>query len=332
MTQRHTAWILIAMAAALVAWLGPPPAHAAEPFAPIGAKATLSVEYRFQAQGRRQDKHDLHEWRVRRDVDVVAELEAKKPAPLPQLQPMDATQTARIEREGAQVRKAHAEMAPMMADAQAILAKCGDDEKCMEREAMKMGAAMSGTAKLENAKRVGNETAAVLQPGDDRYQRWQARSQKGRYAADELWHVVHADPICMSLPKARCTHDMTRKGSGELANPKAGIGMVEFDRQAGTISLVLPAPLEAIEVTETHTTDEPEGTHDTAVPKAPRRVPLAYRAAPEGQSGARPLTVPLKGGWRSQSGELTIPMAADPWHGAPGDGGKLMVKWSFVAR
>lgn len=34
------------------------------------------------------------------------------------------------------------QMAPMMANAEKILAKCGDDEACITREAQKMGAAM----------------------------------------------------------------------------------------------------------------------------------------------------------------------------------------------
>ena len=69
-------------------------------------------------------------------------------------------------------------MAPMMADVQAIVARCGDDEKCIERETMKLGASMSGTAQLNADLKMGKETAAVMRPGADRYQRWQARSQR----------------------------------------------------------------------------------------------------------------------------------------------------------
>ncbi len=38
-----------------------------------------------------------------------------------------------------------------MADAEKIMAKCGDDEDCITREAMKMGAALQGTPQMDAA-------------------------------------------------------------------------------------------------------------------------------------------------------------------------------------
>jgi len=319
----------IAAAAALTLGAAQVATHAAD-FAPVGAKARLSVEYRFESAGKKQDKYDLHEWRVRRQADVAAELVASKPAPLPAMQPLDAAQSGKIARQQAQAQKAATQMAPMMAGAEAIVAKCGEDEKCLEREAMKMGAAMSGTKQLDDTLKTGRETAAVMKPDADRYQRWQGRTQKASYAVDESWHVVHADPICMSLPKARCTHDMVRKGGGEMA-PTPTTAMVEVDTQRSTMVLQLPVPHGALAYEETHTTDEPEGTHSVATPKGAHKGQMPLRITSDNKSVAGVVTVPLKGGWRSQSGEQVVALGAGAWHGAPGEPGRLVVRWRFAA-
>jgi hypothetical protein len=307
------------------------PSDAADAFASVGAKATLSVEYRFEAAGKTQDKYDLREWRVQRGADVVAEMVAQRPAPLPVMQPLEVGQMAKIQQQQAQAQKAAAQMAPAMADVQAIMARCGDDEKCIERETMKLGSSMSGTARLDADLKMGKETAAVMQPGADRYQSWQGRTQKASYSLDESWHVVHADPICLTLPKARCTHDMTRKGGSEIA-PTPSVAQVEVDSRAGTMVLRLPVPLGVLAYVETHTTDEPQGTHDTATPKGPQNGQMPLRVTADGKPSPAPVTVALKGGWRSQAGEQTVAMGAGSWHGATGDGGTLRIRWRFVAQ
>ena len=142
--------------------------------------------------------------------------------------------------------------------------------------------------------------------------------------------MVHADPICLTLPKARCTHDMTRKGAGEIA-PTPSVAQVEVDVQAGTMILQLPVPHAALAYVETQTTDEPSGTHDTPTPKGPQAGQLLLRVTADGRPNPAPLTITLKGGWRSQSGEQVVPMGAGSWHGASREGGKLVVRWRFVA-
>jgi len=304
-------------------------------FAPVGAKATLTVEYRFESSGSVKGSPDrvyqVREWRVTRSAQVVAELDAKKPQSLSTMQAPEAAQMAKLQQQQAQAQKASKQMAPMMADAQAVVAKCGDDEKCIEREVMKMGAGLSGTKQLDDTLKAGRETAAVMQPGADRYQRWQGRTQKASYALDESWHVVHADPICMSLPKGRCTHDLTRKGGGEIA-PTASAAAVEVDVQ-GTAVLQLPVPHGVLACVETHSTDEPEGTHDHPTPKGPQSCQMPLRVTADGKSsGSGVLSVPLKNGWRSLSGEYVVSVGAGSWHGASGEPGKLVVSWRFAAQ
>jgi hypothetical protein len=307
------------------------PSAAVDAFAPVGAKATLSVEYRFEATGKKQDKVDLREWNVKRGADVVAELVAQKPQPLPVMQPLEAGQTAKLQQQQAQAQKAAKQMAPMMADVQALIARCGEDEKCIERETMKLGASISGTARLDTTLKTGKETAAVMQPGADRYQRWEGRTQRASYAIDESWHVVHADPICMTLPQARCTHDMTRRGGSDIA-PSASTAQVEVDMQAGTMILQWPVPHAPMGYVETQTTDEPQGTHDTPTPRGPQNGQMPLRVTADGKPNPALVTVALKGGWRSQTGEQTVAMGAGSWHGASGEGGTLRVRWRFVAQ
>lgn len=321
----HTLVWMLALPLAMLAW----PTAAAD-FAPKGAKAQLSVEYSFESVGRKADKYDSRDWRVRRLLKLSADLVAKAPASMSQGNAPDAKQMARIGQQQAQAQKMATQMAPMMAGVEQIMAKCGEDEACVEREAMKMGAGLSGTRQLAETQKLGRETAAVMQPGALRYQLWQATAQQGSYEIEESLHIVHADPICMSLPKARCTRDEKRQGSGPApaALPEAvkaglagGFSMAEIDTGASTITLRLPAALNLLPYTETITTDEPHGTHDVEPAKGPQKRLLDFREARE----IKPLTLALKGGWRSQSGEQVQTLKTER-----GEVGKLTVRWRFA--
>lgn len=322
---------LASAAAAALVTLG---AQAAD-FAPAGAKGTLTVEYRFESEGTVNGSPDrvyhLRQWRVLRSAEVVAELVATKPQGLSSMRPPEAAQSARLQQQQAQMQKAQQQMAPMMADAQAVVARCGNDEACIEREVMKMGAGLAGTKQLEQAQKTGRETAAVMQPDAPRYQRWQGATQTGRYQIDERWHVVHADPICMSLPAKRCVHDRMLQGRGDLPPTPSG-AQIEFDLQGNTVTLLLPVPVGTLAYEETHTTDEPAGTHSTPVPQGPQRGQTVLQVSADGKSVASLLTLPLQGGWRSQGGEQVVAMGAGDWHGASGEPGRLVVRWRFQAR
>ena len=91
----------------------------------------------------------------------------------------------------------------------------------------------------------------------------------------ERVRIVHADPICMSLPGARCHRSEERRGSGALVPAGsrpidlAGFAHAELDAQKNTLSLRLPIPLGMLPYTETIVTDEPKGTHDHEPPRGP---------------------------------------------------------------
>lgn len=292
-------------------------------FAPKGGRALLSVDFSYEAAGRKADKYDLREWKLLRTLHIDAQLSAAAPAPTPALQPLEAGQQARLQQQATQAGKFAEQAAPMMASAEAIVAKCGNDEKCMEREAMRMGQGMAGTPQLDATLKSGRQTAAALQPDAARYQAWQGQSQTGSYRIDEKLHIVHADPICMSLPRQRCTRDEVRQGSGPLAAIKGSAAMAEVDTGKSTLSLQLPMAAEALAYTETITTDEPEGTHSVPTPKGPQQRQRVFLQA-DGQPMAPVFIVPLTGGWRSQSGVQTRKFG-----GANEDGGTLTVRWRF---
>lgn len=178
------------------------------------------------------------------------------------------------------------------------------------------------------------EIQELAKPGAPRYQTWRPTAQTGSYLIDETAHISVTDPICTSLPRHRCTRDEVRKGSGEIPLPPdakknpgtaVGISAVEVDTVKNTLTVRLPVPLFLLPYTETITTDEPEGTHDTPTPKGPHQKLHHFRVnAAGGVTHDKPFTMALKGGWRSQSGEQVVALK-----GEFGDAGKLTVRWRF---
>ena len=313
--------------------------HGAEAFAAPGAKATLTVEYVFESAGKKRSEglYDPYEWRAKRSASLSADLAAQLALPTPTMQALDSAQTADLQNKQVKAQAMATTMAPMMADAEKVIAKCGDDDACITREAQKMGAAMAGTPQLATAQKVGKEAQEAFTPGAPRYQAWRSTLQKGSYTILETAHISVTDPICTSRPRHRCTRDEVRKGSGEIPlppqakkNPAAlsGFSGVEIDMVKNTLTVQLPVPLFPLPYIETITTDEPEGTHDTPTPRGPQQKSRSFGVnAKSGATNDKPFTVPLKGGWRSQSGEQVITQT-----GEFGEGGQLTVRWRFVVQ
>ena len=314
-------------------------AQAADTFAPAGAKATLSVEYVYESTGEKRSEgmYDPYAWRVERTANLVAELAAQVVTAMPTLQAIDAAQMAELEGKSKKAQAAATKMAPMMATAEAIMARCGDDEACISREAQKMGAAMQGTPQMDAAMSAKQDMQELSTPDAPRYQAWRATAQKGSYRIDESVHISVTDPICTSRPRHRCTRDEVRKGSGEIPLPPeakkdphaaAGFAAVEVDAGKHTLTVALPVPFFPLPYTETITSDEPAGTHDTPTPTGPQQKLLRFRVnAAGGVTHDKPFTVALDGGWRNQSGEQVMNLK-----GEFGDAGKLTVRWRFVAQ
>lgn len=329
--------IRIAHVLAIATCMVVPLARAADSFAPVGARAVLNVEYLYESVGKKQDKYDLHEWRVRRSATMVAELASRAPTPMPTLQALDAQQTAELNSKAARAQAAATKMAPMAASAEQIAARCGEDEACLMREAMKLGGAMSGSPQMAAAMSARADVEAISKQGALRYQVFQSTTHKGSYAIEESSHIVHADPICMGLPRQRCTRDEVRKGSGDIPlppeakkNPKlmAGAASFEVDLLKNTLTLGLPVPLMPLPYTAVITTDEPEGTHEVPTPRGPHQGLLFFRTSTEDSPGpGKSLTLPLKGGWRAQAGEQVVMLP-----GVAGEAGRLTVRWRLAVQ
>jgi hypothetical protein len=301
--------------------------HAADMFVPPGAKATISVEYVYESAGKKRIDADTHEWRVKRTASLTAELGAQLPTAMPTVQAIDASQMGALTGKADKAQAVTTKMAPMMADAQKIMAKCGEDEACITREAMKMGAAMQGTPQMATAMSARKDMQELSKQDAARYQAWRPTAERGTYLIEE---TVHNSLFDMACPRQHCTRDETRKGSGEIKLPPevkvrkgeaASIAAVEVDSGKNTLTLVLPAPLLPLPITETITTDEIKP--ETPTPKGPQPKLQSFRVNASG--GYKPFTVPLKGGWRSQSGEQVMDLK-----GNFGDEGKLTVRWRFV--
>ena len=317
---------------ALVALAATGAAHATD-FAPPGAKATLTVEYRYESSGKVPGnggaQFELREWFAKRAVDMSAELVAGKPLPMPSLQAPDAAATAKTQQQGAQLQKAQAQMAPMMAGAEAIVARCGNDEKCIEREVMKMGTGMAASPQLDATLKTGRDTVAAVQGSGDRYQVWRAAAQKGQYTIDGRAKRMYADPICMGLPQQRCLIDTVTRGAGDVPGVPGGRGgpaAAELDLQARTITLVLPVPMGPLPYSDTVTTNEP-ASYQVVAPGTHARQLRFVTTSDDRIAAAQALTVALKGSWRSQSGEQVLQVK-----GAGADGGRLSIRWRFAVQ
>jgi hypothetical protein len=309
-------------------------------FAPAGAKAVLTVDYLYASSGSQKSHgtYDPYEWRVKRNLSLEAQLAAQPPTAMPTLQPIDGQQAAKLQGQAAKMQGVNAQMAPMMADIQKVMAKCGENEACISREVQKMGDAMASDPKRVAAMNAaGKEVQGLAQPGSMRYQAWRPTAQKGTYAIDEVVHISSTDPICMSKPRHRCTREETRNGAGDVPTPAdartkgnagaaAGISALELDAEKGSLTIVLPVPLAMLPYTETITSDEPDGTYETPIPRGARKRESFFRvsASGTGYMNEKPLAVVLKGGWRDQAGEQVVKMPGDL-----GNGGTLTVRWRF---
>ena len=301
----------------------------AQTFSSAGAAGTLTVEYVFVSAGKKADINDSREWKVSRTVSLQAELAAEPPASAPTLGPMDPAimaDNAKLAQRGAAVAR---NMQPLMDDVQKILAKCGDNEACIERETVKLGMATKMTPQMEaNRKEVADISKAPV----NRFQRWRAQSLKGSYSIDESFKSVLADPICTHHPQLRCSRTETRKGAGAVPPPQiaakedpraaAGLSGIEVDTAKNTFTVLLPLPMTMLPVEETIATDQPEHKKENGK-RSKQLNPGLLGFKPITQ----PITVALKGSARNQSGTQVFDMT-DP----AGNAGKLTARWSFVAR
>ncbi len=292
---------------------------------PVKAAGTLDVTYEFTSTGKRGPSDDQvlvsKVWNVKRTVTMSVRLSSDKPSGFPQLTQLTGARADQEKGRQAKVIKAGNDMAPMMASAEAILKKCGEDEACLAAEAMKMGAAMNPN---DAAKAKKSVDAATAMP-DATFQAWRGTGSTTTFSVTESRTVRDKDPICMTLAGATCTTTTTASGSGPLVLPSggkdasaSGLPIAEVDLATSAITFVLPLPPAPLSVSQTTKTDRPEGEgRGSGTARVMRKI----------MPSVEPITVPCAAGCRSYSGTKSVAMIDD----LSGEAGTVVVTWTFKA-
>jgi hypothetical protein len=239
--RRHTIFCGLA-----VALLSAVPA-AADPFSPAKSKATLTVTYTLKGGG--TDRPDSHEreviWSVDNRYEVKATLIAEKPAGFGGLHKPDAAETASMQQRQSATEAGAQNMQGMMDMAQAAMAKCGEDEACLQAEVMKMSQQIDPNAPELQAAKKNIETASAM-PGN-RYQMFSTGPQSGSYKIAEKAHEAYFDAACSLTNQAPCAIETAVSGAGKLTDPQGNTSftlglMAEIDTQSGSLIFTMPAP------------------------------------------------------------------------------------------
>lgn len=226
-----------------IALLAAAPAYAQAPASAEKSSATLTVVYEFTSSGIDRPKSNEKNvtWTVKNKFETTSTLIAKKPSGFAAFHKPDAAaQKDEADRMTA-ANAAAKDMQPMMDQASKAMEKCGEDEQCMMREAMKMAGQMD-PAKAASAK--ANIGKASVIPAD-RYQTFEPGTMTGTFAIDEVAHEAYFDAACSFKNEATCAIDTTVKGSGKLADPNGkttmqSVVLGELDMQAGSLILTFP--------------------------------------------------------------------------------------------
>jgi len=209
------------------------------------AASTLVVVYEFTGSGveKPASKEKHVNWTIKDRYELKTNMAAKKPSGLPALHKLDAAGQAAANDRQANAESAAKDMAPMMAGAEKIMEKCGDDDQCIMRESMKLAQGID-PAKAASAR--AKVDKATVMPAD-RYQLFESTTAIGTYAIDERSYEAYFDAACSFKNEATCAINKTVKGSGVLTDGDGkptmkGVVIGELDMQAGSVMLTFPLP------------------------------------------------------------------------------------------
>lgn len=229
------------------------------------AASTLTVVYEFTGSGVEKPKsNEKHvNWDIKDRYELKTNMTAKKPSGFGSFHKLDAAGQVREADRQKNAELAAKDMAPMMAGAEQIMAKCGDDEQCLMRELMKLAQGMD-PAKAASAK--SKVAAASVMPAD-RYQLFELSTATGTYSIDERSYEAYFDAACSFKNEATCAINKTVKGSGALTDGDGkttmkGMVIGELDLQTGSLIMTFPLP-GAAKATKTITSaskDQKSGT------------------------------------------------------------------------
>jgi hypothetical protein len=306
-----------------------------------GHRATLSVDYSYESVGSSPGSIASAEWRVKRSLTTSVTLEAGAPMAMAQMQAPDAAQVAELEARAAAGQQVAAQLAPNMgniaafaAGAEALVAKCGDDEECFTREAQKFLQG-SNAAELGQAAGVAQQgLGSAFAPDAPRYQVWQQIAQlPGTYLIDEALSVRSRDPICIGQPRDTCTIDELRTGGG-VAPGGSGRGPAAFevDSQGKTLMMMLPLVTTGLKYKRTFTSTHPED--ESGESQAELGFPGALALPASHASQPTDVRIELQPLTMSFTGD-TLPTTGTRTFEATGDSGervKLTVAWRLAVQ
>ena len=279
-------------------------------------RGTLSVDYIYESAGQETDaqQNDKRDWRVSRKVSVVAQMMAEKHSPVAALLPATAAEKKDLADRQQRAVSGAQKASPMMSDIQKVMERCGDDEACMQREAMKLAGTMDPGA----MRSAGEDAAAAGRPMSNSYQMWKLVAYTGTYSADEVYNNALADPDCLSAPRSQCVSQQTRKGSGPVppADGKASplVAMMEVDGPGKRLHISLPLTAGKMPITRTVTGKVPDGKTGTF----PDQLTVPW-------TRIKAVAVSIPAGLNNASGTEKIKI-----DGQRGESGTLLINWRFV--
>jgi hypothetical protein len=231
----------------------------AAPGSPKDSEAKVTVVFEFKGGGEDlpQSKERHVTWSITERFETSATMKAAALSPMGGLHKADAKTTNDMAGRQAAAESAQKNMQPMMEQAQAAMAKCGDDEACMQREAMKMAQALKANPeqqKKNEAAKSAMEKATA--PMAQRYQNFLGGKQASTYKIDGKAKEAYFDAACGLKTEERCAYETVLKGEGaagdDKGNPIPSTAYAEIDYQTGSLMLMLPNP-GGVKVTRTVT-------------------------------------------------------------------------------
>ncbi len=215
---------------------------------PADAPATLVVTVELKSTGVQRPKSGEKNvtWTVAHTFTTTTKLKADKAQGSPQLHKPNPGQQAANERAAKAAEKAASDAEPLMAQAEKIFEKCGDDEACIERETLKLAGSLDKekTAAAGKSAAEAAEAADKAVPKGTRYQNFRRGAATGVYKIDEVAHEAYFDAACSTRNEASCSIDTVVRGEGALESSDGKTALpaaawIEVDHQTGTAIVML---------------------------------------------------------------------------------------------
>ncbi len=310
------------LAVTLLSFLSLAASAAPEAAAP-GTKAVLEIEYVVEGKHASKGEYDSIKWQVSRRFKANYEITAQE---LAKFGSLDTSHTEEMQPQaealGQQGQQMAINNADMMARAQAIMEACGEDETCIEQQAMALAQspeAQGGIAQLSSDGQAMSQSAQAYDAkSPPRFQLWNAPQGRAEASVKESRVYETQDPGCVDTGGI-CTSTRDRDGKADYKTAEesaAALVMVEVDTAKNTISVGLPWPMLPVPVRET----TQDGTSSqTVILVNGQQWDLVSKEM-------RIVGRPIEGSYKDQGGEISFKLPDLDDYAAPVD---VKVRWRF---